>query len=310
MQSSDNDNTTSKIRIQGVKQPKLYDWMYCDCIVQGEKFVDATHMTRRPTAHTRKLNAKEYVVLSTGEIKEYQEKLEPKRQKENLYRTFNRIRHLIRHNFTDEGDNQLFITLTYKENMTDTKRLMKDYQHFMQRLKRYYRSHTLDYITIAEPQGRGAWHMHVLLKSDKPVLIIDNKDTWRLWGQGFTSTKRLKADDVGTYFTSYFTDLIVDEEGKELTEEEIAKLPPEEISKKRVKGSRLHMYPQNFKFFRKSQGIEEPINKRLELKDIKAEYGEPVYIKGYECIKEEKDLEPEVLTAITKINFKRGTPLK
>lgn len=51
------------------------------------------------------------------------------------------------------------VTLTYRENMGDRDRLMRDFDVFMKRLRRLVPD--LHYVAVAERQKRGAWHMHI-----------------------------------------------------------------------------------------------------------------------------------------------------
>ena len=77
------------------------------------------------TASTRKLNKDEYVLLETGEVKEFNHSKNRSEGYNSLRKTFKKIRYLINNNFTGKP-NELFVTLTYAENMTDTKRLYTD----------------------------------------------------------------------------------------------------------------------------------------------------------------------------------------
>ncbi|MGW7157742.1 rolling circle replication-associated protein, partial [Streptomyces sp. NPDC054887] len=55
--------------------------------------------------------------------------------------------------------------MTYKKNMTDTKKLYSDFQNFIDRLRyKYKKESSIDYLSVVEPQGRGAWHCHVLMR--------------------------------------------------------------------------------------------------------------------------------------------------
>ena len=52
-------------------------------------------------------------------------------------------------------NNGLWVTLTYKENMQDTKKLYDDYRKFNMRFQRYLKNNNLpkcEYIVCAEPQ--------------------------------------------------------------------------------------------------------------------------------------------------------------
>ena len=147
-------------------------------------------------------------------------------------KTCDNFKWLVRAN---EDRVRLFVTLTYAQNMRDTKKLYNDYREFWQRLQRAYGQIT-GYLVAFEPQKRGAWHAHVLLLSDSPLLYISNKHMRALWGHGFTKTQRPKGiNDVASYLTSYLTNM-KDGAGTK-------------------KGARLAMYPAGFRFCRSSKRV-------------------------------------------------------
>jgi hypothetical protein len=262
-------------------------------IYQGEKFCEVLGMERKVKQSIKRLNKEQYEVLSTGDIREY--KKNPLKQKDSLVKTFNKLRGLIRCNFDEKSENQLFITLTYAENMQDEKKLYTDYEQFYKRLKRKHKECDFEYITVAEPQGRGAWHLHLMLKAtNKEVLYIDNKELTELWRKGMTDVERLKSDDVGTYYVAYFTDVI----GQAPTD-----------SKKSKKGSRLSYYPKDFKFYRCSRGIKRPVvEKDVRLDKIEDEYGEPKYSKSVDVVKIENngiERKEKVINRLYKATFKK-----
>lgn len=235
---------------------------------QGGRFLEAVYVTNEPIITIKRVDKTHYMRLDTGEIKEYGESTDGR--KHNLMRTFNELRGLIRTNFTQESKNQLFVTLTYAENMQDKDRLYEDFKDFIRALRRKMQGHKLEYITVAEPQGRGAWHMHVMIKSDREYLFIDNREVTKLWKQGATDTERLKSDDVGNYYVAYFTDITQEEPDNGTVNEE--------MTKARKKGARLHYYPEHFKFYRCSSGIERPVIEEAPYYSLKENYGEPYYI--------------------------------
>ena len=243
-----------------------------------------------PTRATvKKLSKNEYLVVSTGEIKQYETKETKEKTTKNLKETFTRLRQLIRTNFTNNSKNQLFITLTYKENMTDEKQLYKDFDLFYKRLKYKLKEHKLEYIAVAEPQGRGAWHFHIMLKSTNQAnLYIDNKILEKIWGNGYTDAQRLKSDDVGSYYVSYFTDLL--EEDKK-------------GNKKRVKGSRLSMYPKGFKFYRTSRGIEKPKEIKIKYEELEKQGYKNTYTTAFKLIDTMQD--DKILNVIQKETWKK-----
>jgi hypothetical protein len=195
---------------------------------------------------------KKYIPLGNGKYRTLDGEIKEMKVSDNkgdnlssLKKTFKRLRRLIMNNFKG-GDDQLWLTLTYAENMQDVKRLVSDFRQFIKKLRRKYGQ--LEYISVIEPQERGAWHYHVLLKtSDGSPLYIENDDIYRKWKHGFTKTKRLsESDNVAAYVMAYLTDMDMNEN------DENAK------SKKIVKGMRLHYYPSNMQFYRCSAGIKQP----------------------------------------------------
>lgn len=190
------------------------------------------------------ISNKRYVNLETGEIKKFNtDTLNRSDSLEEIKRTMKKLRRLIAHNF-DGGKNQLWITLTYREHITDSKVASNDFKIFMKQLRRKYKN--IEYITVIEPQETGKWHFHVLLKSNRS-LYIHNSEMENMWRKGFTKTKRLKrSDKVGNYVLAYLTDLKLPNESKNSSNKKIAK------------GVRLYLYPKGMRIYRRSKGIEDP----------------------------------------------------
>jgi hypothetical protein len=184
---------------------------------------------------------------------------------------------------------------------------MVDFDVFMKALKREYSKHKLEYIAVAEPQERGAWHMHLMLKSDQPVLYIPHETMDRLWkrgkdGKGSTNTVRLKSDDVGAYYTSYFKSL----EAEGVEDPNAVYVTDEKTGKKYKKGARLHFYPKGMKFYRCSRGIARPEKENTVYRDVKKEYGKPVKTVTYgvtESAESEQELD-EMINVIQHEQFK------
>ena len=238
----------------------------------------------------RKISKNQYVNIDTGEVGEYDLK-ESKVNIESIRKTFKELVYLIRHNFTADSENQLFITLTYAENMEDKDRLYKDFEKFYKKLKRRYKGIKFDYILVAEPQNRGAWHIHLMLKGDKPLYIHHNVIN-ELWGLGRTETVRLKSDDVGRYYVAYFTNLEIeakDEKSKE---------------KKYIKGARLPFYPSGMKIYRTTRGIEKPPKIDITFGELKEQFGVPIWKQEYDIVKKTNDIE-EVVNTLYKASFKK-----
>ena len=190
------------------------------------------------------IEGKRYVNLETGEIHAMDTSNNSRLDNlKSTKQTMKKLRRIIAHNFTG-GQNQLWITLTYRDHVTETAIVYRDFKAFIRRIRNQFGK--VDYITVIEPQASGRWHLHVLLKNDSE-LTIPNNDLAKMWGQGFTKTKRLRrADRVGNYLIAYLSNLqIGDDEGSQ--------------NKAIIKGARLYMYPKGIRIYRTSRGIEKPL---------------------------------------------------
>ncbi|MEG0181774.1 MAG: hypothetical protein RR657_07770, partial [Peptostreptococcaceae bacterium] len=221
----------------------------------------------------KKINNNEYIDLRTGEIKEFT-KLENRACDLNSVRqSLGKLRDLLNTNITDVR-NCKWVTLTYKENMTDSKQLYEDFKNFNKRM-RYFLSkqgYKYEYIVAMEPQGRGAWHAHIVMIFDTKAPYIDNEVMSDIWGNGFTVTKKLdkNIDNLGAYLTAYLGDMdlvdfhsLSDEEKNNMKVYDVREIEinegDEKVSKAIIKGGRLHMYPPKFNLYRCSRGIKKPI---------------------------------------------------
>ena len=221
----------------------------------------------------KKISANEYVLLSTGEIKEFNKIKNRSQDKESLRKTFKHIRELINTNFTGLP-NELCFTITYKENMTDSKVLYKDFELFFKKLKYKYKD--IDYINVVEPQGRGAWHCHILLRFNSfKKIYIPNKEISDMWGRGFVKVKAIRKDidNLGAYLSAYLGDVELDEKNlndlvtsgaiKPGESFNVKEVEVDGVKKKFIKGGRLSFYPPKMNIYRCSRGIKKPLISHL-----------------------------------------------
>lgn len=190
----------------------------------------------------------------------------------NLLRSFEKLRDLINCNVTNI-DNIHWCTLTYKDNITDTKLLYQDFEKFRKRLNRFCNKNFNEvpkYIAVPEPQERGAWHLHLLLIWNQTKPFIAHSAFWELWSPcidltfNFDTSKGTETisinnvreqknfvkiqslykdgkaiDNVGAYLTSYLTDTLDSDHA-------------------RKKHNRLHLYPTGMQIVRHSRNLKLP----------------------------------------------------
>lgn len=242
-------------------------------VTEMGNIIEVQYMSRRNNKQTILMlpGGDTYCDLSTGEIKECIQHETRADQKKSLYRTFKTVRGLINSNVTDVR-NVKWITLTYKENMTDSVRLYKDFEKFNKKFQRYIKKLGYDkaeYIVMMEPQGRGAWHCHLLYIFDNKAPFIANDEIARMWGQGFTKTKKLdNVDNVGAYLTAYLGDMDMTDMldnttdfniGNDVMGQDLKVVEVDNEKKYFVKGGRLKLYPAKFNMYRCSRGVKRPI---------------------------------------------------
>lgn len=232
--------------------------------IKNIKFVEKAN--RKQTI--LKISKDEYMRMDSGEILQIKHSDSRADDKVSLYKTFRHIREIINTNCSNPR-NIRWITLTYAENMTDTKRLYRDFHSFNQRFQR--RHGKAEYITIAEPQKRGAWHMHLMYIWDSEAPFIPNKELNSLWGHGFVNVQRVNdVDNLGAYLSAYLGNVPLEEAIENNLLDDRLNVIETEVNgqvKKFVKGARLKLYPAGMKIYRCSRGIRKPDVVRMKYKD-------------------------------------------
>lgn len=242
------------------------------------------------------------IIHVLGEIGEYKHTESRADDKAGVRRSLAKLRDLINANVTDTR-NVRWCTLTYAENMRDAKRLYEDFKKFNMRFRYWLENHDLtfpQYIAVAEPQGRGAWHMHVLYIWDSPAPYLDNDSVFApLWGHGFTKVKALRGDmdNLGAYLSAYLGDMEFSEYEKLSDSEKVSAVRGgceivekavdvrgKRVKKRIIKGARLALYPPGFNIFRCSRGVKRPVERWVKVGEAKKKVGsaKPTFSYGVE----------------------------
>lgn len=235
---------------------------------------------RNTKMYIRKVSADEYIDIreepdpETGELilHKFNRSNNRAENKAGVAKSLALGRDLLNTNITDVNRCR-WVTLTYAENMTDPKRLYEDFKNFNKRL-RYKLGEKYEYIVAMEPQGRGAWHAHVVMIFDHKAPFIPNHELAEIWGHGFVTVKKLDdVDNVGAYLTAYLGDMDLSdvENGNvevpkgyhDVKVVEVEDDNGEILEKRYIKGGRLHLYPPKFNIFRYSRGIKKPTTEMM-----------------------------------------------
>lgn len=312
-------------------KPQLWD--DCKISFQGDTYATVSHVKNKVQCHAKRIDLFHYQNVKTGEIKMYETLTREEAERvriRSMKRAFGELTGLIRTNFTNAKEyggmstahNQKFIMLSYRENMTDEQRLYIDFKYFIDRLEYEY-PHDYEYISVVEPQGRGAWHIHLMLKaSDVSEFWIDKEKLTKIWGHGATQIQELKSNDVGAYYTAYFTGVFSNHNGIKAkqsktgddafeTEQRLTEAVEayssmtglnlserqKELKKKHLKGARVSMYPKGMRFYRCSRGVDRPEKVAGTL--ISLSGYKKVYERGYSIDNTTEMTNPETGEVIT-----------
>jgi hypothetical protein len=230
---------------------------------------------RSSGCNIRKIDKDHYVEIKNGEYLEYEHIENRSQDLRGVAKSLEIGRDILNTNIDDVSKCR-WVTLTYRQRkneseekipMKDSKKLYSDFVNFNKRLRENIGSY--EYITAAEPQGSGSWHLHVVMIFNGKAPYISNKDMSEAWKQGWVTVKRLDdVDNVGAYLTAYLGDMELNEYKQtnsqgdtrhEIKEVEYQDENGEKQIKKYVKGARLKFYPPQFHIFRWSKGIKKPI---------------------------------------------------
>lgn len=221
---------------------------------------------RGGNTHTHRITKDMYFDDRTGEVFEYSHSSGRSDNLYTLFKAFKQGRDLINSNCIDASRIR-FLTLTYRENMQDSKKLYRDFDNFNRRLRAKVGHY--EYITAVEPQERGAWHLHVILLFESvPYLPVELLQS--AWGHGFVKIEKVDGvDNIGAYLTSYLTNM----DGK--------------------KYARLSLYPPKFRPMRWSKGIHMPVVETVPYGQILREYEgfTPTYKKSLSLSDKDKNYE-------------------
>ena len=231
------------------------------------------------TNNIQKLDADRYVILDTGEIKEFDKSENRSENKNSLNQTMKKLRYLINANFSGKP-NELWITLTFADSLLarNANAVYLYFNKFIKRL-RYKYGKDLEYIAVLEPheikngdiKNWHGYHFHLLLKSYvRKKIFIPHEDFENIWGLGFCRIERLNnIDNIGAYLSAYLTNV-----------EDNSEIVDCANKKKYIKGARLWLYPKGIRIYRKSKGIKKPTRIKMTYAEARTIIGvEPHYRK-------------------------------
>jgi hypothetical protein len=141
-----------------------------------------------------------------------EEKQEIKRR--SLIQTRRSLRNILQsnawqfHNDSGRPNVPLFVTFTFRENITALSPAHREFKHFIQRFNhRLYGKDAacIKYLAVPEFQKRGAVHYHVIF-FNLPFIVNIYDEINRIWGNGFTLVETIKSlSHMVNYVAKYIT---------------------------------------------------------------------------------------------------------
>lgn len=300
--------------------PKMDEYSVSKVTTMGHIVEVTTRQKNSSGTPCKKLDKDHYLDTRTGEVLEYNHIENRSESTRSIRNTLSRIRAIVNTNVT-EPKNVRWVTLTYAENMTDTRKLYEDYFKFWKRFTYWCKKNGFskpEYITVQEPQGRGAWHIHAFFIWQSEAPYIDNNTVMqKLWGHGFTKTKALRdCDNIGAYFSAYLGDMPLEDveklseedktkalSGTTILEKEFTDEQERTKTKKFVKGGRLYLYPPGMNIIRTTKGIKQPEVEIMTYAEAKEKVSSAKLT--YSCAYEITDDDGRSLNRISKSYYNR-----
>jgi len=127
------------------------------------------------------------------------------RRKDSITRCKRNFKRLVLANLSESAF-PVFASLTYAENMQDSRRATKDFNTFARDLRDQFGT-AIKYIAIQERQKRGAIHFHALIWGLPSWVVNGERDSRMvasIWSHGFTDLVKTDGDArLGSYMVKY-----------------------------------------------------------------------------------------------------------
>lgn len=217
----------------------------------------------------KKLNKYEYVIVDTGEIKEYQ--MKDIKDENGLKRSMKRLNQTLRNNFAG-AENELFITLTTKRDVTDIKQIKMMFQQWWDKMKKEYDD--LEFASIYEKHiDRDSWHIHTIIKAiEHKRLFVSNNFIEEVWGYGFTKTSRivniLTPNDIKEDYRMVYRNKITERFGIDKVINYMCKTETKE------------QIPVGIRCYDTSRGIKKPKPEIIRYDECRQQMGEKYKLKN------------------------------
>ena len=227
----------------------------------------------------KKLSKYEYIDTRTGERKYYD--LDKPVNIKDVKRKVRKYEEIVMYNFQG-GKNELFITLTCRDKITDLQVIKDRYNKFLVRLKKDYKG--LECIALFETTANSYWHIHLFIKyvdTSNELYIPHNELKDYYWGYG--AVHIIKNSNT-------FRNL---GHSKDSRQEKL---------------ERLTNFPKNCRMYMKTKGIKTPPKEKKQFKDCPEFKSSDYSIASAETYMVRNEETDKIVNAITTIIYKSNKP--
>lgn len=228
----------------------------------------------------KKLSKYEYIDIRTGEIKYYD--LDKPTNIKDVKRKVRKYEEIVMYNFAG-GKNELFITLTCRDKITDLQVIKDRYKEFLENIQTDYND--LECIALFETTANSYWHIHLFIKSTTSnVLYIPHQDLLdKYWGYG--------AVHIIRNFNTF----------KNLGHSK---------DSRQEKLERLTNFPKGCRMYSTTKGIKTPPKEKKQFKDCPEFKSKDYLITSAETYMIRNENTDAIVNAITTIMYRNNKPKK
>lgn len=227
----------------------------------------------------KKISKYEYIDTRTGEIKQYD--LDKPTDIKDVKRKVRKYEEIVMYNFTG-GKNELFITLTCRDKITDLKVIKDRYKEFLKNIQTDYKG--LECIALFETTSNSYWHIHLFLKyvDTSKVLTIPHQDLLnKYWTYGAVHIIR----NFNTFKSLGHS--------KDSRQEKL---------------ERLTNFPKGCRMYMKTKGIKTPPKEKKPFKDCPEFKSSDYSIASAETYMVRNEETDKIVNAITTIMYRNNKP--
>lgn len=227
----------------------------------------------------KKISKYEYIDTRTGERKYYD--LDKLTDIKDVKRKVRKYEEIVMYNFQG-GKNELFITLTCRDKITDLKVIKDRYKEFLKNIQTDYKG--LECIALFETTSNSYWHIHLFLKyvDTSKVLTIPHQDLLnKYWTYG--------AVHIIRNFNTF----------KNLGHSK---------DSRQEKLERLTNFPKGCRMYMKTRGIKTPPKEKKQFKDCPEFKSSDYSITSAETYMVRNEETDKIVNAITTIMYRNNKP--